>query len=193
MERARSLIDRNEIDVPFPPEDLAEFSEITGTDLRYAIRKINPLWRKDTRHIHVIAYDWTSPGEWSWRKAITYRDRDPVEADRARLRFNVLAALRHSIRGDLQDFRDGAEPRHCWSCGQPDDLTADHHIRSFISIAEEFLDLCGTPELRPLPGSTDVIADIDTEATWIAFHAARASYQLLCRSCNSKKGARGPR
>ena len=34
----------------------------------------------------------------------------------------------------------------------------------------------------------DLLADPDQEARWIAFHASRAIYQVLCRSCNSAKG-----
>lgn len=62
--------------------------------------------------------------------------------------------------------------------------------RARAIIAMAFIELNPGFALRKVKGCGDLIADIDLEAHWIAFHAARATYQLLCRSCNSRKGAR---
>lgn len=191
IERARSIIDRNEMDVPFSPDDLIDFSEVTGTEVRFAVRRVNPTWPKDPRHVHAIVYDWTEPGEWSWRKAIEIdRDRDPAQAAELRRRFNEQKALRESIREQLREFRECVDPQQCELCGSGNDLCADHLDPPFIEIANEFLRQYGPLRLSPFPGCCDHIADPDVEAAWIAFHAQRATYQLLCRSCNSKKGAR---
>jgi hypothetical protein len=42
-----------------------------------------------------------------------------------------------------------------------------------------------------MDGIGDVMADADVEAEWVEFHGKRAAYQLLCRQCNSSKGAGG--
>ena len=190
IERARAIIDRNEIDVAFSANDLVEFSEVVGTEVRFAVRKVNPTY-PDPRHLHVIVYDWDRPNQWSWVKAITIdRGRDPEVAAEMRRRVNDLKALRQSVREQLQEFRDSYEPQQCEICGVEDDLCADHLDPPFIEIANAFLSQFGPIALEPYPGCCDRIADPDVEASWIAFHAQRAIYQLLCRSCNSRKGSR---
>lgn len=190
IERAREIIDRNQIDVPFSADDLIEFSEVTGTEVRFAVRRINPTY-PDPRHVHVIAYDWSEPRQWSWVKAIRIdRDRDPAEASAMRRRTNEQRALRESVKDDLREFRECCEPQVCEQCGSVDDLCADHLHPPFIDIANEFLNHYGPIELAEFPGSSDRIADPNVEAAWVAFHAQRATYQLLCRPCNSSKGAR---
>jgi 5-methylcytosine-specific restriction endonuclease McrA len=192
VERARLIIDRNQLDVPFSAEDVAEFADVTGTHIRFAVRRRNPAFPKDPRHVHVIAYDWTSPQEWSWVKAINIsRDRDPEDALRMRRHQREQQALRYCIAKDLREFLDSQWPAECAACGSTDHLTADHAGTPFIHIAREFISLLGPIELLDTPGMGATIADANMEATWIAFHASRASYSVLCRSCNSKKGARG--
>jgi len=192
IEQARAIIDRNQIDVPFPPGDVAEFADVTGTNVTFAVRRINPTFPKDPRHVHVIAYDWSEPREWSWVKAINIsRDRDPEEAARMRRHQHEQKALRYAIARDLRDFLDAQDPAECVSCGPADDLTADHAGEPFVKIARAFMDEHGPLELRETPGMGATLASLDVEAAWIAFHASRATYEVLCRSCNSRKGARG--
>jgi hypothetical protein len=191
IESARAIIDRNVLGVPFSADDLIEFSRVTGTEVRFAVRRVNPTWPTDPRHIHAVVHDWESAGEWSWVKAINIdRDRDPEQAAAMRRRFNEQKALREAIREQLQEFRECCEPQQCETCSSTDNLCADHFDPPFIEIANEFLTRFAPIALRPFPGTCDRIADPDVEAAWIAFHARRATYQLLCRSCNSRKGAR---
>lgn len=192
LDRVREIIDNYPLDVPFSAADTEEIAELTQTNVSLAIRRRNPGFPKDTRHLHVVAYDWAEPGQWSWRKAIEFDvDRSPEESRAARERQNYLRALRFAIRPDLRDFLDAQWPSECCACGGREDLTADHAGRPFISIALEFLGNKGRIDLRPVPGNNDLIACADVEAEWIAFHAARATYAVLCRSCNASKGARG--
>lgn len=188
---ARQIIDRYEIGRAFGEADLQQLADLTDTELRYAVRRKNPTFPNDPRHIHIIGYDWLMPQEWSWRSAIQIahsRDRDEGLANRARQR--VMFALRFAVKADMADFRSACDPSECALCGSPDDLTTDHVKPPFIAIAKEFLQLYPAIDLRPMPGCGALIASVDIEAEWIAFHAARAVYQLLCRSCNSSKGAR---
>lgn len=189
--RIRAIIDLYPLDTAFSEAHLAELSDLTATELRSAWRRINPIFPNDTRHLHVLAYAWTEPNQFSWRSAAKLAgSKKPAEAVRQRQRHKRLFALRWSIRHDLHDFRAAAEPKNCWVCGSVDNLAADHHRVPFISIAEEFLKLHPQFALRSISGAGDVIADDDIEAHWITFHAQRACYQLLCRRCNSAKGAR---
>lgn len=188
---AREIIDRYAIGVPFSEGDLRELADLTDTELRYAVRQKNPMFPGDRRHLHVIAYDWLEPQQWSWRSALQIaHSRDPEEARANRERQKVMFALRFAVKSDMDDFRSACIPAECAVCGAIDDLTTDHVTPPFVAIAREFLKIHPVIELRTVQGCGDLIASPDIEAEWIAFHAARAVYQLLCRSCNSSKGAR---
>jgi hypothetical protein len=189
IDEARVIIDKNVRGVPFNSDDLKRLSDITGTEIYFAVKRKNPFFPGDLRHLHVIAYDWDEPTEWSWRQAIEiFRDRDPQEALEMRQHQRVWRALRFSIKGVMREFVLSADV--CAVCGDFEDLTCDHTNPPFITIAEEYLSTYGAPELVDCPGAGKVIKDLDIEAAWIQFHGQRASYQALCRSCNSAKGVR---
>ena len=190
-EAARALIDTQPMNVPFDDEALSAFSLLTGTALSMAIRRRNPAFPSDPRHVHVLAYGWDEPQEWSWRKAIDAAyARDPAEHRRTLQLQEQLRAMRFAVRSDMREFRDAAEPQECSGCGATEDLTCDHAGTPFIRIACDFMAQRGLLPLKSQPGCGQVIASIDDESEWIAFHASRSSYELLCRSCNSAKGAR---
>lgn len=173
---ARQIIDMHRFDEEFFPQPLAVLNLITDRQLERVRRAKNPEYPNDPRHIQV----W-SEGRWqpySWNKAITGRNDD------------LNKAMRASIAEDLQEFRIACKPQRCAICKTGRDLTTDHMIDSFKTIAADFLkgkkiDLVDGP-----PGGGKMFASQDVEADWIAYHASRATYQLLCRSCNSSKGAR---
>lgn len=189
--RAREIIDTYAIGAPFSATDLAELADLTATEIRSAQRMLNPMFSADPRHLYVIAYDWTEPQQWSWRSAIEDAHRkDPVEAIRQRQHQKRMAALRHAVSYDLRDFRLSVTNPSCAVCGNTEDLTTDHMEPTFIEIAMAFLKLHPSFALRKVRGCCDLIQDMDLEAEWVTFHAGRATYQLLCRGCNSRKGAR---
>ena len=191
LERAREIIDCYPVDQPFEAPHVDEFSELSGTELRALIRRRNPKFPGDKRHLHALAYDWTEPQQWSWRTAIQIAHaRNPEEARAARERQKVLLALRYAIKADMDDFRHAQYPYECAGCGATDDLSTDHKTPPFSVIAAEFLKDHPSIGLRDEQGHSGVIADADIESKWIAYHASRAVYQLLCRVCNSVKGAR---
>jgi 5-methylcytosine-specific restriction endonuclease McrA len=191
LERAREIIDCYAIDQPFEHCHVDEIADLSGTLLRALYRKRNPLYPKDPRHVHALAYDWLEPEQWSWRGAIQIAHaRNPEEARAARERQKILLALRYAVKPDMEDFRDSQLPYECAVCGSIADLSTDHKKPPFSLIAGEFLKDRPVIDLRDVQGHSGVISDVDIEADWIAFHAARAVYQLLCRSCNSSKGAK---
>lgn len=188
---ARQIIDRYPVGQPFSDTDMQQLADLTDTELRYVVRQKNPMFPNDHRHIHIIGYDWLTSQQWSWRQAIQIaHSRDPDEARANRDRQRVMFALRFAVKADMDDFRAACDPSECGVCGSLDDITTDHVKPPFIAIAKEFMQLHPVIDLRPVPGCGPLIACVDLEAEWIAFHAAHAVYQLLCRNCNSSKGAR---
>jgi len=184
--KARELIDRQAVDVEFSKEDTALMNEILGTAFDSFCKKKNPLWPSDPRHVHACFSElWR---DFSWRKVIEQPSAEAL----------VKKALRESVAHDMRDALYAIEPRECAvrgripECKVDDDLTLDHLDEPFSTIATEWMALRGTPDLKDPPhGQGRMIADADVEADWIAFHASRATYQILCRSCNAIKGARG--
>src|SRR5690554_1189395 len=173
LEKAREIIDRNVIDVPFSDEDVVEFALVAGMDIEGAIRRNNPSYpRSDPRHVRFIVN-----GEeiaMSWRKAI--EGRDPKK--------DMTRALRLAVQPCMYEFKDAVEWLGCSHCGSEDHLQVDHVWPPFDDIAAEFLaSKGGKVELEnERNGIGWVMACMDAEAEWIAFHAARAEYQILCRS-----------
>lgn len=181
MEKAREIIDRNKIDVPFPEQDVEEFANICQQPITAAIRRKNPEFPNDYRHLHTeIDGVWAAR---SWRKLIS-----PISPTQ-----QAKVIMRTVVKEDMQEYLSSAEPKECMNCGRKDDLTVDHVRPPFDDIAVEFMEFYGIPEIE-IPDDNfrvlDRFADPDLEAQWIAFHASRAIYQILCRSCNASKGKR---
>ena len=168
IEKAREIIDRNHIDVPFPVEDLIDFSDVVELCVDGAIRKVNPQFPSDPRHLHTLI-----DGKW-----------EAPESE-------VKRVMRFLIRDDLADFMSCIEPKECAYCGAVYDLTVDHVDPPFNHIAKSFMKIHGLPEVVDNPDTgmvTKCFADFNIEAQWIAYHAENACYQVLCRSCNARKG-----
>ena len=172
----RTLIDMQPVGKPFSRADKAAFNWLVGVDAKSVTKVPNPEIPKDTRHIKVDGQSL------SWNRAIDgYSEEQKLKC-----------TMRSIISLDLRDFLDAVEPKECEKCGATDDLTADHEHISFDAIAEGFIREYGPIEVEPKSnGVGDMFADIDVEAKWIAYHAALATYQVLCRSCNASKGKRG--
>lgn len=179
-EIAREIIDRNTLGVPFNNIDVSEFSAACQECMDGVVRKVNPQFPKDPRHLHMLI-----DGEWqskSWRKMIY-----PVSKEQ-----DAKRIMRHAIRSDMNDFISSTSDRFCQHCFGEENLTVDHVSPPFDEIANDFIMIYGIPEFEdPPPGHVVKIFNcMDLEAKWVAFHASFACYQVLCRSCNSSKGAR---
>ena len=181
LEKAREIIDRNIMNVPFNHNDTSEFAEVCEQPITGAVRKINPQYPTDPRHLHTeINGVWAAR---SWRQFIY--PLSPLQ--------KAKSIMRHVISEDLRDYASCAEPKECAICKSSEDITVDHVAPPFDDIAKEFISLYGVPEMQEPKTLLDVVncfADVGVEARWIEFHASRACYQLLCRSCNSRKGKR---
>lgn len=185
MERAREIIDRNDFDIPFNDEDLQEFSSITGCELRYACRSIDPNYATNDRHVVVLAYDWEEPRGWSWLKAIRIGQHDFDRHMQARLN----QAMRTSIAEQIIQFAV-MEEKACAACATTESLTVDHVWPPFSQIASDYMRDFGVPKIEEDNGSGFRFTEEDEEKQWQEYHAAHAKLGILCRSCNSRKGAR---
>jgi 5-methylcytosine-specific restriction endonuclease McrA len=177
----RELIDRNTLNVPFSSEDVSYLASLCEQPITGAVRRVNPQFPGDPRHLHTeISGEWAAR---SWRKFI-YPLNETQQAKRI---------MRAVIAEDMRDYASCAYPSECASCGSLDDLTVDHVAPPFDSIAADFIAENGIPKIEQPKDKTKILNRfdcIDLEAKWIAYHAQRACYQLLCRSCNSRKGKR---
>jgi len=181
IEKAREIIDRNKIDVLFPDEDVYEFSEVCQVEIQAAVRKINPQFKSDPRHLHTLI-----DGVWdarSWRKFIT--SLTPEQ--------ECKRVMRHVVWDDMRDFLSSVSPKQCQFCKSEYDITVDHVSPPFDEIANDFIAEFGLPKVIGSPDPSIVVnifEDGEAEYQWAQFHAERAVYQLLCRSCNASKGKR---
>lgn len=187
IERAREIIDRNEFGFPFDEQDLAEFSAITGCEIRYACRAIDPNYITNQRHLVVIAYDWSEPRGWSWRKAIQFGQDDLDRHQRAR----VNQAMRSSICEQVVEFATTQE-KVCYACMTTDSLTVDHVWPPFSHIVSGYISQFGDPAIVEDAGSGFKFADPDEERRWQDYHAVEAKLGMLCQTCNRKKGTKRP-
>ena len=180
LEACRNLIDKNQIDVYFNDSDTEQLAEILQHDIAGAIRRKNPQFPSDPRHLHTLI-----DGVWdgrSWRKMIEQTATPESEAKRV---------MRHLISQDMREFMDSMDHPFCLNCFVDENLTVDHVKPPFSEIANEFIKEHGLPEIQDNPDPNTVVkqfADFDMEAKWVHFHSENAAYQILCRSCNASKG-----
>lgn len=185
---AEQIIDRNSIGVPFCQADLTEFSEAVGRHLLLACREVCPDYPSNRRHIMAWPADEEQVRPFSWRKEINLGN-DEQRRDWYRL----VAAMRKAIRGQRDEFWQAA-PRLCITCGEStaERLAVDHKWPPFSALMASFIAENGgaDPEVKSLDYGGVELAGEDELKRWQAFHRGRAEFQILCTTCNSKKGAR---
>jgi 5-methylcytosine-specific restriction endonuclease McrA len=176
---AQALLDRQPLDVLFNAQDLVTLNTLTGWNACAAKRVFNKHHSKDARCVAI-----SHGGEfevWSWVKAIAgYR-----------YSANVTRAMRHAIQPQMAEYRASAEPI-CAACGTDKLLSVDHKTKSFTKLAANF-----RTEFSKLDyelsndndGSGWRLKHQQTDSAWREYHKKLADYQILCRSCNSAKGA----
>ena len=178
LEIAREVIDRNVLGRAFSPEDTAEMNYALGTNYQGFERRHNPRHPTDPRHLYrQDMFGWESL---SWNKCI-----NPI-SDTAQIK----AVLRESIAPCIAEAKVALSAT-CEHCGSASNTTVDHTDPPFDDIANDYLKGV-SPEIQPHPSGSGWMFKVESvEAHWITFHAARATYQTLCRSCNASKGKRG--
>ena len=181
-EQVRAVIDRNKISVPFDGSDVSIFSDLCQKKMDSACRHINPQYPSDPRYVKILL-----DGKWDgfgWNKAID-QPADPA--------FEMKRVMRHLVADDMREFMDSVKQKECATCKATDNLSVDHVYPAFVEMANYFIQLHGIAVIIDSPDKSKVVkmfADPDMEAAWVSFHAQHAVYQILCRSCNSRKGAK---
>lgn len=109
----------------------------------------------------------------------------------------IVKALRLEIREQLLSYRWEAhdENLHCPGCDcllHALNISVDHKY-PFSAILRDWLEETGLT-LKKIKlvgrGNTKKIKDPAIAESWKHFHKQKATYSLLCRSCNSSKGAK---
>jgi len=185
---AEQIIDRNSIGRPFCEADLAEFSEAVGRHLLYACREVCLDYPSNQRHIMAHPADESEARPFSWRKEINLGN-DEQRRDWHRL----VAAMRNAVKTQRDEFWKAA-PRVCALCEESTAalLAVDHKWPPFSVLMKQFIyESDGiTPEVRSLDHGGVELARDDESQRWQSFHRSRADFQILCNTCNSRKGAK---
>lgn len=172
----QALIDRQLHGVLFNAEDVAQFNELTGWSFPFYKRIVNPTFPTDPRCI-ANSEDGETFQVWSWNRALTPDN-------------SLMRALRVSVADQMAEYK-GTATRVCVVCGTTSLITVDHKKLPFKKIAMAFCAEQGTVELtNDATGAGWVIKSSQVLDAWQAFHKRHADYQILCRSCNSKKGTK---
>jgi hypothetical protein len=178
--RVRELVDRQQYGVPFNEADVAEMNAMCEWNFKHYKRIQNLVHLNDTRCV-AHSDDGQNFEVWSWNRAISGGNI-------------VDEALRAGVA--IQMMNAAAElPRECTHCQRRDTLTVDHKDTPFSTIASDFLKLYPdhAPErwlINNKQGGGWRIGDLDFLNLWRDYHDKRATYQMLCRSCNASKGKR---
>ena len=173
---------------------VAVVNELTGWSFEAYKRVRNRAFPSDTRCLaHLSAGEWEV---WSWNKAIAIAAAaEPKGWSPGSVEWQ--AALRWEVRDQMAEYALKALDE-CARCGKRSDMTVDHLTVAFSVLAKRFAASlggswvgAGASELaNDATGHGWYVRDAGVAARWREFHRANADYQMLCRSCNSRKGAR---
>lgn len=179
--QTQQLIDAQALDTLFSASDVALLNVLTGWSVVAAKKVRNQHHPKDTRTL-AISHDGSTFEVWSWNKAIDGYNHST----------NVIRALRSAIKEQTDEYA-ASNAAICVACGSDKNTSVDHKSRSFSKIAHEFL--TKNPRVDCSVSNDGVgfgwkLAQQATLDAWLKYHKDHADYQILCTSCNSKKGAR---
>jgi len=125
----------------------------------------------------------------SWRHCCEFKPRTHIE--------NLTKAMRESISDTIQSFRKTQNTRLCNLCSYVSsdytDFAVDHDKIPFQVLRDDFLKITkiiiptvlGSKQLT----NETIFNDNETEFKndWKKYHDEKATFQILCRWCNSKK------
>lgn len=155
----------------FFTELLKRHPEDKGTAISFHIIP-NPLNPK-AKHMYITRTDGTE--SFSWKKCCGHKSKDAV-----------TEAMRHAISDQIIYFRETTEPR-CIQCGKTKDLHVDH-IYPFSKIKAAFLQ-DHIPSEIDYSGFLRDFFPSEFKTKWQEYHKNNATLQILCSTCNCKKGA----
>ena len=130
----------------------------------------------------------------SWRKCITPIVKSVADRNKERL----ILAMRETISPDTMAFKRNAI-QSCKLCGSTSNLHTDHSDISFKKISTDYLLVCVSSGVKaPQTFDCDLatcvprfrVEDAEFSRSWYDYHRSIAVYQILCQTCNSKKGSK---
>jgi hypothetical protein len=162
----------------------SEFAEKEGAGVYKFIIEPNPM-TGDSYQTSIIRND-HSRDTFSWVHCTEFKPRSTAS--------DLAMAMREAVQLQIKAFRDEA-PRICAmdDCKYNEHLCVDH-IYAFRYLKDEFL------IQTTLPAPTQFTSCEQTRMTkfrdedsqfaneWQKYHRQRATLQILCRTCNNKKG-----
>lgn len=167
----RKLISKHKIDERFSDANSKLFSELCRCEFEW-VERVKPAIGKGV----AVRVSWPAKqyiGPWSWVKNV----------DGYSHRKNLVGAMRATSRsGTFQ----GITKDICVECGSDSRLGVDHKSTPFCEIVESFISEHSEPDIEY--GNTGW--QLVSPKAFLEFHDSVADYQVLCISCNSKKGAR---
>lgn len=180
----RSLIDSVPLDEAFDQSQLARLNALTGWGALAAVHARNPTHPRDPRHVRIRTVEGGPLVARSWIKAVS-----PVD-DYGRL----LAACRFAVSDQMHEWLR-QQKCNCAYCDSDRDPTADHVGAPFIVLVSDWS--AGRDPAQLMRDRSTAEANSGDGALlhpahwkdWRRYHAERARYQVLCRSCNARKGA----
>lgn len=100
----------------------------------------------------------------------------------------LARAMRQAIIPQIHQFKD-TQPQVCAICAATANLTVDHFPIKFRTIKEQFLAETEYPiptEFTKTSAALDCFRrdDFVFQQEWERFHESRASYRILCLTCN---------
>ncbi len=130
----------------------------------------------------------------SWKKCITPIVKSVADRNKERL----IESMREAISPDTMAFKRGAT-QSCKFCGSTSNLHTDHSDVSFKKISTDFLLVCvssaiSVPQIFECDLATCMprfrVEDAEFSRSWYEYHRSIAVYQILCQTCNLKKGCK---
>ena len=109
---------------------------------------------------------------------------------------NIKKAFRNESRfGTHMDTQLANKKTTCPLCNKQAKLTCDHYPISWKQIFTEFCEnkniILGNVEIFEGEDGTNYFNDEMLSLTWTTYHDSRATYRMICNSCNASAGSHG--
>lgn len=100
-------------------------------------------------------------------------------------------AMRCAITEHMHDYKKKSPTLKCAFCKSTSNPQVDHII-PFFKIKTDFLmgfkDVPDSFDKNEFAARIFKVDDLEFELEWVKYHNSKATYQILCRTCNIKKG-----
>jgi hypothetical protein len=192
------IITTKPIDTPFRDNDIELLikqhpNEKKIKNIEYLIIRIRPPYNQPALFIKNIDND--KEDDVSYKSCLKNLfgkyDREENNKDR------ILRTFRDSISNSkkknyfLFNYDNG-----CENCSSFDNINIDHYNLSFQKILDNFLSSNSNIKflsLKVFENANNIFEFEDKNITekWIEYHDSRATFRILCKSCNSSNGSYG--